>query len=113
MPSRASLMLQAFIDPVRSNCSFLEFYVLSIQWLETRSTVDKISFALGGSVSVQLPLSIKGFEGVPSSLLTNTPVFRTSQSLLLQHVLTFTAVLLKIPSSFLPVSARFFFVTLH
>ena len=58
VPSRASLMLKVFNDPGGINCSFLEFYALSIQRLGTRSTVDNVLFALGGSVSVQLPLSI-------------------------------------------------------
>ena len=58
VPSRASLMLKAFNDPRGINCSFLEFYALSIQRLEIRSTVDNILFALGGSMSIQLPLSI-------------------------------------------------------
>lgn len=51
-PSRASLMLKAFNDPRESNCSFLGFYTLSIQRLETESTVDNVSFALDGSMSV-------------------------------------------------------------
>ena len=58
VPSRASLMLKAFNDPGGVNCVFLGFYALSIQRLETRSTVDNILFALGGSMSIQLPLSI-------------------------------------------------------
>ena len=75
--------------------------------------VDSVSLALDVSASVQLLSSITGFEGVCPSLLTSIPIFRTSQSFLLQSVLTSAAILLKTPSSFLPVSARFFSVILH
>ena len=75
--------------------------------------MDSASHALDASASVQLLPSIIGLEGVRFSFLTSFPIFRTSQSLFLQSVLASVALLLKTPSSLLPVSSRFFSITLH